>query len=85
MSKPDAAGDKPVIRPATRSSAGDMDLWLRMWFFKGGPSLQIGNSLVSRNPCRTIPGIGIDGRLKLCSNAKCSAFLCASEKARGAV
>ncbi|RFC00406.1 hypothetical protein B5K08_00575 [Rhizobium leguminosarum bv. trifolii] len=47
MSKPDAAGDKPVIRPAARSSAGDMNLCLRMWFFKGGRSLQIGNSLVS--------------------------------------
>lgn len=47
MSKPDAAGDKPVIRPAARSSAGDIDLWLRMWFFKGEGTLQIGNSLVS--------------------------------------
>ncbi|ASS54956.1 hypothetical protein E0H39_08165 [Rhizobium leguminosarum bv. viciae] len=81
MSKPDAAGDKPVIRPATQSSAGDMDLWLRMWFFKGGRSLQIGNSLVSWNRCRTIPEIGI----KIMQQRQVLSVLCASEKTRGAV
>ncbi|PDT03889.1 hypothetical protein CO666_12110 [Rhizobium chutanense] len=62
MSKPDAAGDKPVIRPAARSSAGDIDLCPQMWFFKGHATLQIGNSLVSRAPDRRAWGIDFTHR-----------------------